>query len=115
MDATSRGVFQNEAAARASRDFQTVLRRIGRSGDLNSRLRESLVSIGRLVNYVSAECRDLHPGLGERSEIMAADIRSLTDHASYIAGTTVFLLEATLGLINIEQKTSSRSFRSSRC
>ena len=104
VDATSRGVFQNETAgARSSRDFQTTLRCIGRSGDLNSKLRESLVSIGRLVNYVSAECRDLHPGLGERSEIMAADIRSLADHASYIAGSTVFLLEATLGLINIEQ------------
>ena len=34
---------------------------------------------------------------------MAADIRSLTDHSSYVAGTTVFLLDATLGLINIEQ------------
>jgi magnesium transporter len=104
VDATSRGVFQNDAAgALVSRDFQTVLRRLGRNGDLNSKLRDSLVSIGRLVNYVSAECGDRHPGLGERSGIMAADIRSLTDHASYIAGTTVFLLEATLGLINIEQ------------
>jgi magnesium transporter len=34
---------------------------------------------------------------------MAADIRSLTDHASYLSGTTAFLLEAMLGLINIEQ------------
>ena len=34
---------------------------------------------------------------------MRADIRSLTDHASYVASTTVFLLDATLGLINIEQ------------
>jgi magnesium transporter len=34
---------------------------------------------------------------------MATDIRSLSDHASYVAGTTTFLLDATLGLINIEQ------------
>ena len=34
---------------------------------------------------------------------MSADIRSLTDHATYVASTTVFLLDATLGLINIEQ------------
>ncbi len=104
MDAVSRGVFQNEVAGETmSRDYKAVLRRIGRNGDLDSKVRESLVSIGRLVNYLSAECGDRHPGLHERTEVMAADIRSLTDHASYVAGTTVFLLEATLGLINIEQ------------
>ena len=104
MDAVSRGVFQSGGAGDTmSRDYKAVLRRIGRNGDLDSKLRDSLVSVGRLVNYVSAECGDLHPGLRERTEVMAADIRSLTDHASYVAGTSVFLLEATLGLINIEQ------------
>ena len=34
---------------------------------------------------------------------MSADIRSLADHASYISNTTTFLLDALLGLINIEQ------------
>jgi magnesium transporter len=104
MDAISRSVFQKEVSDEGmSRDYKSVLRKIGRGGDLNAKARESLVSLGRLVNYVSAECGDLHPGLRERTEIMAADIRSLTDHASYLAGTAVFQLDATLGLINIEQ------------
>ena len=34
---------------------------------------------------------------------MTADIRSLSDPSSYLAGTTTFLLDALLGLINIEQ------------
>ena len=102
-DAISRNVFQPEAQNAVSRDYKAVLKRIGLNGDLNSKVRESLVSIGRLLNFLSAECGDLHPGLRERTETMAADIRSLTDHASYVAGTTVFLLDATLGLINIEQ------------
>jgi magnesium transporter len=66
-------------------------------------VRESLVSIGRLVNFLQAECGELHPGLHERAATMSADIRSLADHASYVAGTTTFLLDALLGLINIEQ------------
>jgi magnesium transporter len=104
MDAISRSVFQKEVSDEGmSRDYKSVLRKIGRGGDLNAKARESLVSLGRLVNYVSAECGDLHPGLRERTETMAADIRSLTDHASYLAGTAVFQLDATLGLINIEQ------------
>jgi magnesium transporter len=104
MDAISRTIFQNEVEKQtAARDYKAVLRKLGRNGDLNSRARESLVSIGRLVNFLNAECGDLHPELRERTETIAADIRSLTDHASYIAGTTIFLLDAMLGLINIEQ------------
>jgi magnesium transporter len=103
-DAISRTVFQNELEGQAaSRDYKVLLRRIGRNGDLNSRLRESLVTIARLVNFLKAECGTKHPALNERAETLAADVRSLSDHASYVAGTTVFLLDATLGLINIEQ------------
>jgi magnesium transporter len=103
-DTVSRDVFQGDVAEETmSRDYKAALRRIGRNGDLNSKVRDSLVSVGRVVNYVSAECGDLHPGLRERTAIMADDIRSLTDHASYVAGTTAFLLQSVLGLINVEQ------------
>jgi magnesium transporter len=103
-DEISREVFQNDARGRKpGLEYKAVLRRLGRSGDLNSKVRESLVSIGRLVHFVSAECGKAHPGLRERTESISADIRSLTDHATYVASTAVFLLEATLGLINTEQ------------
>jgi magnesium transporter len=103
-DAISLGVLQSETGKETmSRDYKAVLRRLGQSGDLNSKARESLVSLGRLVNFLHGECGDLHPELMGRTDIMATDIRSLSDHASYVAGTTTFLLDATLGLINIEQ------------
>jgi magnesium transporter len=104
MDAISLAVFQDEMEKEtASADYKGLLRRLGRSGDLNSKVRESLVSVGRLVNFLTAECGDLHPDLKERTRTMSADIRSLADHASYISNTTTFLLDALLGLINIEQ------------
>ncbi len=103
-DAISRTVFRPATDQKQpTKDYKAVLHRLGRSGDLTSRVRESLVSLGRLVNYLAAECADLHPDLHERTRTMTADIRSLSDHASYVSGTTTFLLDALLGLINIEQ------------
>src|SRR3712207_1845451 len=46
MDSVSRGVFQAELESGVSRDYKAVMRRIGRNGDLNSKVRESLVSLG---------------------------------------------------------------------
>jgi magnesium transporter len=104
MDAISLAIFQDEIErGSASADYKNLLRRLGRSGDLNSKVRESLVSVGRLVNFLTAECGDLHADLKDRTRTMSADIRSLADHASYISNTTTFLLDALLGLINIEQ------------
>jgi magnesium transporter len=103
LDAIMREVLRNEAAAGVSRDYKTVLRRIALSGDITSKVRESLVSLGRLLNFLGAECGECHPGLGGHAETMAADIRSLSDHSTYMAGKSGFLLEATLGLINVEQ------------
>jgi magnesium transporter len=103
-DAISRAVFRPETDdSSPTKDYKEILRRLGRGGDLTSRVRESLVSLGRLVNFLTAECGDLHPDLHERTRTMTADIRSLSDHASFVANTTTFLLDALLGLINIEQ------------
>lgn len=104
IDAVSRNVFQTDTNGDAIRsDYKAMIRQIGRSGDLTSKVRESLVSIGRLVNFLTAECGDLHPELRARTGTMSADIRSLTDHATYISNTTVFVLDATVGLITIDQ------------
>jgi magnesium transporter len=103
LDAIMREVLRNDVEARVSRDYRSVLRRIALSGDITSKVRESLVSVGRLLNFLGAECGDGHPGLRGHAETMTADIRSLSDYSSYMAGKSGFLLEATLGLINIEQ------------
>jgi magnesium transporter len=104
VDKRSREIFEHEAAGGSlSRDFKDIMQSIGRSGDLNSKIRKCLVSLGRLVNFLSAECGDLHPELRERTQTMQVDVRSLTDHASYIAGVIDFLVNATVGLISIQQ------------
>lgn len=41
---------------------------------------------------------------------LARDIRSLSDHASFLSQKITFLLEATLGMINIEQNAIIKIF-----
>ena len=41
---------------------------------------------------------------------MHSDVRSLSDYASFLADKITFLLDATLGLINIEQNTIIKIF-----
>ena len=104
LDAISGKVFEEDVkGSSAARNYRALLSRLGRSGNLNSKVRESLVSIGRLVNFLTAECGDMHADLRERTHTMSADIRSLADHATYFSSTTQFLLDALTGLINIEQ------------
>jgi magnesium transporter len=71
-------------------------------------MRESLVSIGRMSAYMTAtldamkqvkEMKDHRA----RVKILQRDIASLTDHSSFLSGKINFLLDAVLGLINIEQ------------
>jgi magnesium transporter len=39
----------------------------------------------------------------ERIRTAARDVNSLTDHATFLSGKIVFLLDATLGMISIQQ------------
>src|SRR3984885_14238622 len=56
MDAISHHIFEPEGAARTghAKRYSDILIAIGRKGDLTSKVRESLVSIGRVVTFVAA-------------------------------------------------------------
>src|SRR5207247_11386110 len=56
MDTISHDIFEPEGAARTghAKRYSDILIAIGRKGDLTSKVRESLVSIGRVVTFVAA-------------------------------------------------------------
>src|ERR1700744_1030927 len=60
MDAISHDIFEPDGAARTghAKRYSDILIAIGRKGDLTSKVRESLVSVGRLVTFVTAADRD---------------------------------------------------------
>ena len=112
VDAISHEVFENPATPRGRRDFQDILRRLGRRGDLTSKVRESLVSVGRLLMFLGEAGTAGKPAkdLRNRLRTMTRDVRSLTEHASFLSGKINFLLDATLGMINIEQNAIIKIF-----
>ncbi len=92
------------------RNLEEVLRRLGRCSDLISRIRESLGSIGRLISFFLVSKKNLPPEVAEHLRTLHRDLQPLGDHASFMSSKVNFLLDATLGLINIEQNAIIKIF-----
>ena len=109
LDTLSRrvfGVVEQKAQRRSEVVFRELLTAFGRNGDLVARIRESLTSLTRLHNFlVEAERLPNHPALREHLSGLRADLLSLADHAAFLSNKISFLLDATLGLVSIEQNT----------
>lgn len=111
LDATSRAIFLVPGkAARQSdqeRDLQQILRDLGRLDDLCSTARESMLGLQRLASFLSSalegDGKKQTREFKTRIKTIARDVVSLMEHADYDGHKVNFLLDATLGQINIEQ------------
>jgi len=114
MDMISHQIFEPEGAARTghAKRYSDILIAIGRKGDLTSKVRESLVSIGRLVAFLSAvvEGSKWSKEMREQLKTMQRDVASLSDHASYLSNKITFTLDAMLGVVNLEQNNIIKLF-----
>jgi magnesium transporter len=111
LDGVSRNIFARRAAGTSSRDLQSMIERIGFNGDLNSRARESLVSLGRLLMFLQQSGNvEISDDQRKRFRSTSRDVTSLSDHASFLGSKVSFLLEATLGLISVEQNNIIKIF-----
>jgi magnesium transporter len=108
IDQISREVFGNKSRmpTRKTRDLETLIERIGKKGDILTLARESLVSITRLSSFhQSSETQNGKAARDLRQElkVLQRDAAALSDHAAFLNAKINFLLDATLGLINLEQ------------
>ncbi len=108
IDGISREVFRGKAtpSTKKTKDLQSLIEQLGQKGDFLGGVRESLVSISRLVAYHAAlESPQRRPSkeVRQRVKMLQRDAVSLGDHATFLSGKVNFLLDATLGLINLEQ------------
>ncbi len=113
LDELSAGVFAPPAKGGPvhARDLRGVMEKIGRDGDLTSKARESLVTLGRQLTFIQQSTAIQIPkDLLARFRSMARDVLALSDHASFLANKSSFMLQATLGLINIEQNNIIKIF-----
>jgi magnesium transporter len=81
-----------------------VTRKIGRNGDLTSKIEDLLLGMRRVVAYVAANAAPyLEAGIRAKLESLQRDIDSLNDYETHLTDKIHFLLDATLGLANIDQ------------
>jgi len=112
LDAVSLTIFPREnGASPSNRDLQGMIQKIGKNGDLISKARESLVSFQRLLMYVQQATNvSLSQDQRGRFKSTLRDVQSLSDHAGFLGGKIQFLLDAVLGLINLEQNNIIKIF-----
>jgi magnesium transporter len=84
--------------------LRASLNRIGEAADKTGRLRDALLGLGRIAAFITEPGVEGAPQLNAaRLKAVRADLNSLTDYESHLAGKIQFLLDATLGFVNIEQ------------
>jgi magnesium transporter len=113
IDAISASVFETKSnPGTRNAEYQDTLRGLGRWGDLLSKQRESLVSIERILLFLTASYRATRVPVELREEVRTTlrDLQSLEEHATFLSSKIQFLLDATLGLVNLEQNNIIKLF-----
>lgn len=112
IDDISRQIFRGDGQPTQPQNFQTRLETIGRKGDLMSHIRDSLVTLDRLAGFLSQYVTEGNDPRDHRLRVktLTRDIRSIADHAGFLSQKITFLLDATLGMINIEQNAIIKIF-----
>ncbi|AFL89590.1 Mg2+/Co2+ transporter [Terriglobus roseus DSM 18391] len=105
LEPISTEIFSQNATSMdkiAAADLGGVLKRIGNAGELASRVRESLHSIGRSIPFLQMQIVDDN-GLDTRLKTLARDVQSLAEHDNFLQTQIQFLLDSSIGLISIQQ------------
>ena len=108
VDGLSRSIFRPSAAT----DYQQVLRGLGRQGELVAHADDSLVSLERMFVFITAAAGGWPGGKDgkPRLKTLGRDTRFLAEHTTSLTAKLNFLLDATLGMISIEQNATIKMF-----
>ena len=113
IDQSSAEVFGTQRSGKGGQtnDFRKVLQRIGQGGELIAKARESLASLSRLLAFVEQQAADPMPqDVRVRLQTLSKDVVAMSDHASFLGTNLNFILDATLGMINIDQNNILKIF-----
>lgn len=108
LDVLSREIFRYSKAAgkrRPRRPLEAVLSDVGHSQDVVFRIRESLQSLDRVFAFARANLRSDETAIGAAIglEALERDLRSLHEYTVDLINKVQFMLDATVGLIGIQQ------------
>ncbi|HEY7382574.1 MAG TPA: magnesium transporter CorA family protein [Beijerinckiaceae bacterium] len=98
------GAGRRRKAKRVENELQALIKRLGRKNIMVAILRESLLSMSRLIPYLREGAREwLTNGAPARLKQIDRDLRSLVAYEAQLSSEIVYLHDATLGLINLDQ------------
>ena len=115
VEAISRRIFDSRThrAGRGSPELRlaAILMRIGKAEQLLAKLRETSVSTNRLLTFlISLDAMEDDHSNRRHVESLIADTQALNDHSNFLGDNLTFLLDATLGLISLQQNTVMKVF-----
>jgi len=91
--------------------YEALMLRIGSAGRLIARARESSVSTGRMLSFLAAQEQvAAQPAEQRQLQSISEDLRALGDHSNFLAENLNFLLDASLGMISLEQNLVMKIF-----
>ena len=108
IEAVSTRVFEHRSHSRAENRrtelrLEALLMRVGQVQRLLAEIRESAVSTSRMLNFFAVSKRIEGSDHAQHVESLQGDIKALLDHSYFLADNLTFLLDASLGLISLEQ------------
>ncbi len=102
VDMISNEIFnRKQRKADGQPGLHEILTEIGKKGDMSTKTRESLNGISRLLKFYTIYAET--PKIVLRVNTLQEDVKSISDHVYFLFNKINFLLDATLGYINIEQ------------
>ena len=112
IDRIGTTIFRRAQPDAPHHDLKALLGDVGRQATLTANVRESLMALDRMIAFFDdvMEERGSPRSLRTRVGTLAKDAEALNSHTSFLTDRTSFLLDALLGLINIEQNATIKIF-----
>ena len=106
LDGVSTSIFRiHGVSGNHDSQFKEALQALGEQSTRISNIRESLVSLERVLLFLAPDYQSSRIPAQLRDDVRATirDLQSLEEHATFQSQKVQFLLDTTMGLINLEQ------------
>ncbi len=113
LDKCSQTIFRPQVTTKGPYmvNYKHLLQEIGSNGDLCTKAGESLVTFNLLLTYFA---RIMHSALDVEQKskltLLEKDVQALSNHIGFLSNKVNFLLDATLGMVTIEQNAVIKIF-----
>ena len=111
IDALSTEIFRDRARRRPPKFLEGKLADIAECHRLLGKVRDSLGSLSRVLTFLmNTHAVTSDKETAKLCKTVARDVASLSEHVGFVAANISFLLDASLGLINVEQNAIIKIF-----